>query len=62
MLGQLVSKPFEATMKILTTLDDDAKPMAAKYLAKWRPDFATRLLPERKDELKTENMTPSIMA
>jgi len=24
-------------------LDEDAKPMAAKYLTKWRPGFAERL-------------------
>jgi symplekin len=34
---------FSTHLTWLTHLDDDAKPMAAKYLTKWRPGFAERL-------------------
>lgn len=41
-------------MHFLTVTDEDARPMAAKYLSKWRPGFEDRLkLPE--DEVKETN-------
>jgi symplekin len=40
---------------LLTTsfTDEDAKPIAAKYLTKWRPGFADRIKAAGDDEMKT---------
>lgn len=42
-------------MVLLTTsfTDEDAKPIAAKYLTKWRPGFADRIKAAGDDEMKT---------
>lgn len=47
-------------------VDDDAKPMAAKYLTKWRPGFDERFaLKENKqedEEKNTDTLLPAITA
>lgn len=40
---------------ILTDTDEDAKPIAAKYLTKWRPGFAERLKAKADEDEKKEN-------
>jgi symplekin len=50
-------KPFslQNIITLLTDIDEDAKPIAAKYLAKWRPGFADKQNgPE--DEKKKDNV------
>jgi symplekin len=40
---------------VLIITDEDAKPIAAKYLTKWRPGFAERLKAKDDEDEKKEN-------
>lgn len=55
MYGRLVRDfPLLYWLTLLTlATDDNAKPIAAKYLTKWRPGFAERLNGPAEEESKT---------
>jgi symplekin len=42
--------------------DEDAKPIAAKYLTKWRPAFAERLKGPKEEEKKTNGVGEEAVA
>lgn len=47
---------------LTTPIDDDAKPVAAKYLTKWRPGFADRLKSPEDEEKKAHGNGNGIAA
>ena len=55
--------PSNGSKQLTCPTDEDAKPMSAKYLAKWRPGFAERLnSAESMDEKKENGVVPAIEA
>ena len=48
--------PISLDCQLLTGVDEDARPMAAKYLTKWRPGFGEMLKGPGDEEKKANGI------